>query len=208
MTRNRYFLERLIIIFLGFAPFYILLSVSYETLFYCGLFMCLFFLLSIENNLHNSTRKNIILLDLYRAALFMIFIQVSFFGTGNIASLSSFSLDSVYRFITVFQPFIMATLLVMKILVPFVLLISAFTMLNQMIGLLPGSLFMLVVSTSDIITIEFLFRVVNIGSWLDIGVSISRFIICSVFIVFEIGLIVVCRIFVKSVSFKKSSKAE
>jgi GPI ethanolamine phosphate transferase 1 len=128
-------------------------------------------------------------MDLARSALFLLFIHLAFFGTGNVASLSSFSLSSVYRYITIFQPFTMGALLVLKLLIPFLLIITPFTHLNTLLSLPTNGLFMLVVATCDAMTVEFLFRVVNKGSWMEIGLGISHYVICGVFVVFEIALI-------------------
>ena len=52
-------------------------------------------------NVHASNRPG----DLRHAAVFLFLIDAAFFGTGNIASIASFDLSSVYRFTTRFNPF-------------------------------------------------------------------------------------------------------
>ncbi|KAG8685594.1 Glycosyl phosphatidyl inositol anchor synthesis, partial [Ceratobasidium sp. 394] len=46
--------------------------------------------------------------DVRRAVFFLFFVQVAFFGAANVASVSSFYLEPVYRLIPVFNPFFMA----------------------------------------------------------------------------------------------------
>lgn len=62
--------------------------------------------------------------DIRVAVFFLFFLHVGFFGTGNVASISSFYLSPVYRLVPIFSPFLMAALLILKILVPFVILAS------------------------------------------------------------------------------------
>ncbi|KAI8995115.1 Phosphatidylinositolglycan class N-domain-containing protein [Gaertneriomyces semiglobifer] len=103
------------------------------------------------------------------------------FGPSNIASLSSFSLASVYRFTTVFAPFLMAALLLFKILVPFLpLFLSINIIQEQRHGDLQGSqgLLGLIVGTADVMALTFFWLVKDEGSWLEIGSGISHFVIC------------------------------
>lgn len=122
------------------------------------------------------------------ASFFLFFVNIAFFGTGNMASISSFTIESVYRFTTVFDPFLMGALLIFKILIPFFLLSSALSLLSRCLELPPFSLFLLVLSTTDVMTLNFFFLVRDSGSWLEIGTTISHFCIASAFIVFQILL--------------------
>lgn len=122
------------------------------------------------------------------AFFFLLFINIAFFGNGNIASVASFRMNSVYRVTTVFAPFIMGALLVLKILIPFVQLSATFGVLSASLDLPPFSLFLFTVATSDIMTLNFFFLVKDDGSWLEIGTSISHFIIASAFEILSVIL--------------------
>jgi GPI ethanolamine phosphate transferase 1 len=136
-----------------------------------------------------------------RIALFFIFfLNFAFFGTGNIASLSSFTLESIYRLVVVFNPFLMGALLIYKLLLPFFLLSSVFRVLSHLLWLPPFSLFLLALSTMDIVTLNFFFLVRDSGSWLEIGVSISHFVITNAFILFVIVLFTLSHVLVGSIS--------
>ncbi|KAJ3205205.1 Glycosyl phosphatidyl inositol anchor synthesis [Entophlyctis luteolus] len=225
VKEGHYFLRRLVVVYLSFAPLFILLSVSYETLFYFSFSQTLLGWLLMERQLYSDLKgkepigndyrdiakrktrqssrarkesekstENFRLLttdDLRIASIFLLLINVAFFGTGNIASVSSFSIQSVYRFITLFDPVIMGILLIIKLLVPFFLLSAVFGVISRSISLPAFSLFLLVLSTTDVMTLNFFFLVRDSGSWLEIGTTISHFIIASTFIVFQIVLFTV-----------------
>jgi phosphatidylinositol glycan class N len=57
-----------------------------------------------------------------------------------------------------------------------------------MINLAPFALFLIVLSTTDVMTLNFFFLVQDYGSWMEIGTSISHFVIASTFIVLQIVL--------------------
>ncbi|KAK7855978.1 gpi ethanolamine phosphate transferase 1 [Quercus suber] len=135
-------LSRLTSIFLGFAPPFLLLSIGYEAVFYGALALVLMAWILFENTvlylskvkkpsssikivedhltLDHDTRC-LQLSDVRIPLIFMVLFNVAFFGTGNFASIASFEISSVYRFITVFSPFLMAALLVFKLFIPFLL---------------------------------------------------------------------------------------
>ncbi|KAK9324789.1 Phosphatidylinositolglycan class N-domain-containing protein [Lipomyces orientalis] len=203
---------RLLLIFLAFAPTFILLTISYEGLFYVTFFINLVFWVDLERKIYDNRRANeyarrkvdksstngnhmidtssrrLELADIRIALFFFFLTQIAFFGTGNIASISSFSLDSVYRLIPLFDPFAMGALLLFKILVPFAVISADLGLLTQRLGVKPSSLFSMVLSISDILTLNFFYLVRDEGSWLDIGMSISHFCIASLLCVFVIAL--------------------
>lgn len=128
----------------------------------------------------------------------MIYVLIALFGTGNLASISSFDPNCVRCFIATFSPFTMSALIIMKLLIPVLLLMCASTTINQLnkvikllfflhlISILYDFIrlqvaverfFVIILLICDIMCVHFLFLVKNKGSWLDIGVSISHFVI-------------------------------
>ncbi len=126
-------------------------------------------------------------------------LQAAFFSTGNIASISSFSLESVYRLIPIFDPFSQGALLVLKLMIPFALISANLGILNKGLQVAPSALFMLVMAISDILTLYFFWVVKDEGSWLEIGSTISHFAIASFLCVFLAGLEGVSALFIAGV---------
>lgn len=121
------------------------------------------------------------MVPLFMSFKLLVYTLLAFFGTGNFASIASFSLPSVYRLVTVFAPFTMSALLIGKIFIPLIFLAAAFGALLRSLRLFPMSVFLLLIGTIDIMTLNFFFLVRDQGSWLEIGTSISHFVISSVF---------------------------
>ncbi|KAM6282788.1 GPI ethanolamine phosphate transferase 1 isoform 3-T3 [Porphyrio hochstetteri] len=142
-----FLLQRLFSILLSLMSTYLLLSTGYEALFPLVLSGLMFVWIHMEQEalqhyglslkpklaVFNFTCvtditqfRQLHLDDVRRAFFFVFFIVTAFFGTGNIASVNSFDPASVYCFLTVFSPFMMGGLLLLKVVIPFVLVSCAF----------------------------------------------------------------------------------
>ncbi|KAI4198874.1 MAG: hypothetical protein LQ350_005023 [Teloschistes chrysophthalmus] len=251
---NNHYLHRLVVIFLTFSPIFIILTISYEGLFYFVFCATLVTWVRLEHHIHTYTTSNrasppspvptpkpltsaisaisaqlqsstesitakdpqpepavngdsnksspyrpLTLSDCRISLFFLYLLQSAFFSTGNIASISSFSLDSVYRLIPIFNPFSQGALLLLKLLIPFALISANLGILNRRLGVAPSSLFMVVMAISDVLTLNFFWMVRDEGSWLDIGTSISHFCIASALCVFVAGLEFLSEVFVSGV---------
>nr|POE54427.1 gpi ethanolamine phosphate transferase 1 [Quercus suber] len=236
-----HYLHRLAVIFLALGPMFIILTISYEGLFYVAIATTLVSWVRLEHRIQqyssqrqsSSTRTTGVTTPLvpalsaarqrelaletgdYRAltlsdariCLFFLFLlQSAFFSTGNIASVSSFSLDAVYRLIPVFDPFSQGALLLLKLLAPFALVSANLGILTRRLRLRGGSLFAVVMGIGDYLTLRFFWEVRDEGSWLDIGESISMFVIASLLCVFVAGLEALSEVFIKGVAFKGHEK--
>ena len=241
-TRTHY-LHRLAVIFLTFCPIFVILTISYEGLFYFVFAATIVTWVRLEHHIYSFTHSSeatpsspipapkplsdavssikaeltspshvpdnsnhatpyrpLTLSDLRPSLFFFYLLQSAFFSTGNIASISSFSLDSVYRLIPIFDPFSQGALLMLKLLIPFAFVSANLGILNKRLGnLAPSALFMVVMTYSDVLTLNFFWMVRDEGSWLDIGTSISQFAIASLLGIFVSGLEVVGEIFVRGV---------
>nr|XP_048299816.1 GPI ethanolamine phosphate transferase 1 isoform X1 [Myodes glareolus] len=204
--------QRLSSILLSLMPTYLLLSTGYEALFPLVLSCLMFVWIHMEQETLQQpgvsckqklgsiqftcntdiAQLRLLNLDDIRRAFFLVFFLVTaFFGTGNIASINSFDLASVYCFLTVFSPFMMGALMMWKILIPFVLVMCAFEAVQITTQLSSKGLFLVVLVISDIMALHFFFLVKDSGSWLDIGTSISHYVIVmciTIFLVFLNGL--------------------
>lgn len=209
--QSHYF-HRLMVIFLTFSPIFVILTISYEGLFYVVFCLTLVAWVRLEHKTHAYSaapipatdaglpHRALVLTDARTALFFFFLLQVAFFSTGNIASISSFSLDSVYRLIPVFDPFAMGALLLFKLLIPFAVISANLGILNRRLGVAPSALFMVVMAGSDVLTLNFFYMVRDEGSWLDIGTSISHFCICGLLGVFVSVLELLSEVFVGGVT--------
>ncbi|OQD73675.1 hypothetical protein PENDEC_c014G01316 [Penicillium decumbens] len=228
---NSHYLHRLMVIFLTFSPTFIILTIAWEGLFYFVFCMTLVTWVRLEHAIYVHTSSSTaaksngsatskpaptstttvggrtyhyraLTLSDTRVALFFFFLlQSAFFSTGNVASISTFSLDSVRRLIPVFSPFSQGALLILQILIPFAIISANLGILNRRLEVPPSALFMVVMSISDVMTLNFFYMVRDEGSWLDIGMTISHFCIASALCIFVAGLEFLSEQFVSGVEF-------
>lgn len=135
-----------------------------------------------------STLNPLTLSHLRTSLFFLTLLQSAFFSTGNMATVSSFSLDSVYRLIPIFDPFSQGALLILKLMIPFALLSAALGVLNGILGLGRGALVGVAMGVSEVMTLVFFWSVRDEGSWLEIGTGISHFVIAGLMGLFCAGL--------------------
>lgn len=161
-----------------------------------------------ENSTHLPAPFRPLTLHDARVALFFFaLLQSAFFSTGNVASISTFSLQSVTRLIPVFDPFSQGAMLMLQIMIPFALVSASLGVLNKRLGVAPSALFMLVMAVSDVPTLYFFWVVKDEGSWLEIGSTISHFVIASLLCVFVAALEGVSAIFIAGVEVRPAAKA-
>ncbi|GAA5922242.1 mannose-ethanolamine phosphotransferase MCD4 [Sporobolomyces koalae] len=202
-TQGQSPLTRLCVLLLAFGPAFVILSLSYEALFYCVFSCALLSWMSVESTLASATKaeagaeedkgaQGTIGVDSVRVStFFLIFLHLGFFGVGNVASISSFYLEPVYRLMTVFAPFPMGALLLFKLLIPFLALSAVSSAINRKLRLPYLGLFLVSSVLVEFLTITFFFRVKDVGSWLEIGSSITNFVICSMLGLFTSGLLLI-----------------
>ncbi|XP_015584903.1 GPI ethanolamine phosphate transferase 1 isoform X2 [Cephus cinctus] len=149
-----------------------LLSASYEPIFFLGLtahLLCWPLHSTLSHRMTGEVRLNI--QDLSRAGFLMLYTLLCFFGTGNMASISSFDPSWTRHFVTLFSPFTMAALILLKLSIP-LLLVGCVSR-----TLVSYSIFLAVLLLGDCLALPLMYGVTSQGSWLDIGSAISRFTI-------------------------------
>lgn len=212
-------ISRLISTILALASVYILTSISYETMFLLVLVLHMLTWVAMEIHLFSPTQSTTsyrintrrgdikatqhLSLDHIRIAfMFVYYIFISFFGTGNVASINSFDIASTYCFQTVFNPWIQGMVLAIKVLVPFLMVTLVFRSMDSTTVLPMKSIFLIILLLTDIMSMHFFFWVKDEGSWLDIGQSLSHFLINLVFVIFLIPVYKLSSYVTGSVSLK------
>jgi len=172
----KYRLKRLVIILTSILTIYTLLSTQYEALFVVCL--CSLMLAWILTSEQQQQQENIWLFT-FQSLLFTL---VAFFGTGNFASVNSFDPSVVYCFLTIFNPFLMGSVILFKCILPILIVncATAYVIKNPDI-IKYFRLYTLIIC--DLLALELFFVIKTEGSWLQIGESISRYVILMTMIV-------------------------
>nr|CAD7591284.1 unnamed protein product [Timema genevievae] len=184
---------RLVHLFLSLALPFLLLSASHEGFFLLALTINLLCWLTLEHHQsyqHTDTKP---------------LSQTSFCVSGdeqlenrpltsrNIASINSFDPTWVHCFLTVFSPFVMTALILWKTMIPFLAVTCVFRAVNIIVQAPTRRLFLIVLVFCDGMGLHFLHLVTNQGSWLDIGTSISHYVIMQTTVLFLLFLYEVAR---------------
>ncbi|TMW41089.1 hypothetical protein DOY81_013832, partial [Sarcophaga bullata] len=155
------------------STLYALFCTSYEALFLLLLITEL--ILSIDSSksyencvspLVSSSKFQTLAYSFRLAFIILLYTFFSFFGTGNMASINSFDPNIIRCFLTTFSPFVIMFLL------HFCLISFGLPKSRQ--------IFICLLLICDVMGLNFLFLVKNQGSWLEIGSSISHFVIMQV----------------------------
>lgn len=112
----------------------------------------------------------------------MVYILVGFFGTGNIAAISSFDPNWVRCLVTSFKPILMATVIIVKLLAPILFLLSALHAIQLLKNVPIKFYFKVIFIICDIMGMHFLFLIKTSGSWLEIGQSITHFVLIEMIV--------------------------
>ncbi|XP_059482604.1 GPI ethanolamine phosphate transferase 1 isoform X2 [Neocloeon triangulifer] len=192
------FISKIVSLSLSISMTFVLLSVRHEALFLLFFHIMLNLYPLVEFNVSSvdqfqliSTRQMVVpklngnqflLADLCRAYFYLFCMILAFFGVGNIASMNSFDPTWVRAFVSTFSPFLMGGLIVFKTALPFIAVAACIASVSFLVQ--RPIQWLLVLGMCDMMALPFFHLVRTEGSWLDIGQSISHFVIAHVCVLF------------------------
>lgn len=102
-----------------------IMSLSYEPIFFFvfSVNLITWFQMEFSSRPADITKNFLDRRDFIRMYIILLYIFVSFFGTGNFASISSFDPNWVRCLVTTFSPFLMAILIILKLMAPILLVV-------------------------------------------------------------------------------------
>ncbi|XP_065165010.1 GPI ethanolamine phosphate transferase 1 isoform X3 [Atheta coriaria] len=172
---------------------YTLMAVNIDLIFYSVLVLTLYYWMEIESKMElPSQNKNplkelhflvkyipsgsVKVPDLYRRTYFYLALTVCyFFAIGNMASFNGFDPQWTRTYVATFNPFLMAALIVIKMIIPFFLITCAFYAIVLHSKANDTKVFTVLLLFLDQMVLNFMLFVRNEGSWLEIGKSLSHF---------------------------------
>ncbi|KAH8291179.1 hypothetical protein KR054_009611 [Drosophila jambulina] len=152
---------------------YATLCTSYEAVFVQVMTMELALSLRAQSG---QVEKSVLRL----AFTLLLYTFFSLFGSGNIASISSFDPNIARCYLSHFAPFVIMGLVLLKLLLPVVLVMAVVYAHSEFVRQHEEQIYICLLLICDVMGLNFLFLVRNQGSWLDIGTSISHFVIMEV----------------------------
>ncbi|XP_048364462.1 GPI ethanolamine phosphate transferase 1 [Sphaerodactylus townsendi] len=160
---------RLLSIFLSLMSVYLLLSTGCEALFPPALALLMTMWIIVEQEAQQG----------YRASPKPKLAALSFSHASEITAFRQLHVDDIR------QSFFFVSFC---IVIPFVLVSCAFEAVQVTTQLPSKRLFLIVLVISDIMALHFFFLVKDYGSWLDIGTSISHYVLVMSFTIFSMLL--------------------
>ncbi|KRX90065.1 GPI ethanolamine phosphate transferase 1 [Trichinella pseudospiralis] len=171
-----------------------LMSVSYEPIFFSfyAIQLCVWIWIEMKLDRHGRMfclqdltfkaecrflQSMACMSDIRKSTIFIFFLLLGFFGTGNIASINSFDPKFVMFFVSEFSPFLMGALLMLKILLPLLFACCALRVLELFTCSKLSTIYWYAVVICDLLALQFFFLLKDTGSWLEIGESISHYVI-------------------------------
>ncbi|XP_030379799.1 GPI ethanolamine phosphate transferase 1 [Scaptodrosophila lebanonensis] len=201
--------SRLAHIFFNLGTLYTLLCTSYESLFVHLLAIELMLSLATQEAQEEAAPQRKQLQTSFRLAFtILLYTFFSLFGSGNIASISSFDPNIARCFLSHFAPFVIMGLVLLKLILPVVLNMSIIYTYCDYVRQHERQFFICLLLICDIMGLNFLFMVRNSGSWLEIGSSISHFVIMEITTLVLLLLAYLAKLLLKLTTIKKiKSKA-
>ena len=92
----------------------------------------------------------------------------------------------------------MTALLVWKVIIPFLLVACCYRIINKQLGVFESGTFFIVIALSDVMALNFFFLVKDVGSWKDIGTSISHFALANAFILIQLLLFAITNVMISN----------
>lgn len=180
---------RLFTIFTAFIPFYLLTSMSYELIFMSFFTVQLILWMNMEKKM--AVEDADMCEDLQKSLIFVAFIFIGYFGPGNMASLNSFDPMWVRFLLSTFCPLSITVLIFLKLTLPFLYTSCVFRNIVMTRRLNLTRCFCIILIISDVMVFYFMFNVSNVGSWAEIGMSLSHFVVVECF-----TIVILCLYFV------------